>query len=221
MRPGLRMISHLEPLSSRTTRCQYRSVALALGHLVAAGAAILLPACVVLVNGWYMAGLLAFYTRFLAILAAALSLVWGFLGYSQPALLSSVTGSSLLGWGPALWFLYLALRFGNPRSASRFYAKAMTRPGRAMIVLFGMLSIATMVPGALLAVALLVPERLGMASDVLVPLAFVTALIYAVMAHFGSRPLAYREGLVRFEGEPVLEPGSILVRDALRYPYRG
>lgn len=168
-----------------------------------------------------MATILDYYTRFLAGLAAALAVLWGFLAYAAPVNLEWMFGSHLVTWGPALWFLYLALRFGHPRSAARFYARSVLPWGRARIILFGFLSIGTLAVGSVVGLVILMPgfaDTIGTWGPIST---LFIAMLYLLAAHFGSRKLAFSSGLVRLDGEPVLEEGATLSPEALRFPYRG
>jgi hypothetical protein len=168
-----------------------------------------------------MATVLTYYTRFLAAVAAALTLLWGFLAVASPVSLDWLLGSRILVLGPVLWFLYLALRFGNPRSAARFYATSVRPWGRARIILFGILSIASLGLGGVVGLVVLMP---GLASSIGAwgPIsALYVGMFYLIIAQFGSRSLAYSSGLVEFEGEPVLETGGRVAPELLRRPYRG
>lgn len=167
-----------------------------------------------------MATILSVYTRLLAAVSAALAMLWGYLALNAPISLDWMFGSDVLVWGPALWFLYLALRFGNPRSAARFYARSVLPWGRARIVLWGILAIGTLAVGGVVGTVILMPgfaETIGKWGPIS---ALAIAMLYMLAAHFGSRPLAFSTGLVRFEGEPVLRPGNVSP-EALRHPYRG
>jgi hypothetical protein len=168
-----------------------------------------------------MATILMYYTRFLATVAAALALLWGFLAVASPVPLDWLLGSRILVLGPVLWFLYLALRLGNPRSAARFYATSLRPWGRARIILFGILSIGSLGLGGVVGLVLVMP---GLASSIGAwgPIsALAISMLYMIAAHFGSRSLAYSAGIVRYEGEPILEPGGTVDPKLLRLPYRG
>ncbi len=167
-----------------------------------------------------MATILSFYTRLLAAVSAVLAVLWGVLAYHAPIDLNWMFGSETLVWGPALWFLYLTLRFGHPRSAERFYLSSVLPWGRAKILLFGVLAIASMALGGIVGSVIFLP---GLADPIgawapIAALAF--AMVFMIVAQFGARPLALSTGLVRFDGQPVLRPGKIS-SEALRFPYRG
>ena len=167
-----------------------------------------------------MATMLNLYTKILALLAAALAALWGWLAYDAPLETSALFGSDLLMWGPTIWFAYLTLRFGHSRSAARFYFRAMRPVGRAGVVIFGILTIGTMAIGTLMGVMIAFPEFTVVLAQWGLVAAFSAAALYAIVAHFGARPLVYRTGLVRFEGEPVLRPGT-RIAEGVRFPYRG
>ena len=120
-----------------------------------------------------------------------------------------------------LWFAYLAFRFGNARSAARFYFRAMRPEGRAGVLIFGILTIGTMGVGTVLGVAMAFPDVAHIVFQWGLVAVSSVAGLYAIVAHFGARPLVYKTGLVRFEGEPVLIPGTELSEGSIRFPYRG
>lgn len=167
-----------------------------------------------------MATLLSVYTRLLAGVSAALAVLWGILAMASPGHLGQMFGSEILVWGPALWFLYLALRLGGPRSVARFYAGSLRPFGHAKILIFGLLAVGTLAVGAVVGLIIAMP---ALAADIgnWGPIAaLVIATFYLVIAHFGARPLAFSTGQVRYDGEPVLNPGK-LPREVMRFPYRG
>ncbi len=167
-----------------------------------------------------MATILSYYTRLLAAVSAVLTVLWGVLAVHAPIDLKWLFGSETLVFGPALWFLYLTLRFGHPRSAERFYAGSVLPWGRAKILLFGILAIASMGLGGIVGSVIFRPD-LADPIGAWAPIAALTvAMIFMIVAQFGSRPLALSTGLVRFDGQPVLRPGKVSP-EALRFPYRG
>lgn len=168
-----------------------------------------------------MAKILSVYTKLLAGLSGLLALLWAYLAVDGPVPLEWLLGSSVLVWGPALWFVYLALRFGNPRSAARFYAVSIRPWGRLKIIIFGFAGIGSLALGAVVGSVILHPEMSSQIGRWIPITGLAAAMLYMLAAHFGSRALTFATGQVEFEGEQVFQPGTTLEPGALRYPYRG
>lgn len=147
--------------------------------------------------------------------------LWGWLAYFETETLTALFQSNILIWGPALWFLYLALRLGSPRSMARFYLRGLQPLGRAQIMLFGMLSLGSLAIGLFVGVPMVLPETAGTISQWGGVAALSAVLIYVIAAHFGARPFAFSTGLVGVEGEPVIKTGSQFNPGEMRFPYRG
>ena len=161
------------------------------------------------------------YTRALALVSVGALALWGWLAAMETDLLVDMFQSQILIWSPAIWFFYLALRFGHPRSVARFYLRGLTPMGRTQILIFGLLALCSLVAGLYVGLPMVFPEALAMIDPWGGVAALVAALVYVIVAHFGSRPLAYSTGLIHFEGEPVLRAGSEFNPGDVKFPYRG
>lgn len=161
------------------------------------------------------------YTRALALLSVGALALWGWLAAMETDALVTLFQSPILIWGPALWFLYLALRFGSPRSVARFYVRGLTAAGRTQILLFGLIALGSLALGLYVGLPMVFPKVLPMIEPWGLVGALVAALVYVIVAHFGSRPFAFSTGLVQFEGEPVLRKGTQFNRGGMSFPYRG
>ena len=159
--------------------------------------------------------------------------LWMGLAWAEPDRLAEIFTSSTLIWGPALWFLFVLLRFGNSRAMSRFYARAVTARGRAEVVLFGLAIVVTLAVGTISGASLLDGAGAPGLNAAVGAVALGFACAFVAIAFFGARPLAYGHGEVRQEGEIVAPVGTTIDRDLVRmasrdailttprFPYRG
>lgn len=168
-----------------------------------------------------MATILSVYTRMLALLSVGALAIWGWLAAMETALLREVFQSDVLVWAPALWFLYLALRFGHSRSVARFYARGLTAFGRTRILTFGLLALGSLLIGLYVGLPLIFPETALLIGQWGSVAAFAAASLYIIAAHFGSRNMAFSTGLVELEGQPVIRSGAKFNPGEIKYPYRG
>lgn len=178
-----------------------------------------------------MVSALIVFCRILAVTALCLyaASLWAAALGTPGGLPPEIETGGLFLWSVALWFLYIALRFGNHASNTRLFRRASKFTGRILISAFGAIALITVIYAVSPTLAAFNLSEPAAWAPLVQPLAIGLSGLFAIMVLTAGRGVADREMRLNEDGRLVIAPGTRLnLQQAVqtaglapRYPYRG